>query len=202
MLVATETSPRYLHAKTPAPVTVQRIRDVNSTRLLKARPCAGGMQRTGSTNCVIQKNKFLLIFPPPLFQVRCNSFHFLILWIRAKRSQRPRQPRSPYPDFLLQGTSSISQLSFYALLPFHPDYKLLQGPGAIQLCTPFKSGFKEKAPHSRCFNQVNTQAQRATAPQLTTFPFVWQIQRFSAANSPSDAPMLSVAISILNVTPN
>lgn len=148
-----------------------------------------------------RKTNFFWFFPP-LFQVRCNTFHFILLWIRVKRSQRPTQPRSSYTDFLLQGTSSISQLSFYALLPFHPDYKLLQGPGAIQLYTPFKSGFKEKAPQSRCFNQVNTQAQRATASQLIMFSFVWQIQRFSGLKFPSDAPIQSVAISILNVTSN
>lgn len=160
------------------------------------------MQRRGSTNCIIWKKQISGDFSPPLLQVRCNPFHFPILGMGAKPSQGPRQPRSSQPDFLLQGTSSISQLSFYALLPFHADYKLLQGPGAIQLYTPFKSGFKEKAPQSRCFNQVNTQAQRATASQLITFPFVWQIQRFPGVKFPSDAPIQSVAISILNVTSN
>lgn len=72
-------------------------------------------------------------------------FWFLISWIKAKRSPRPTQPRSPHADLLLQGTGGISQLSFYALLPLHPDCKLLQGPGAIQLWAPFRSGFKENA---------------------------------------------------------
>lgn len=121
---------------------------------------------------------------PSLFPARCNPFHFITLWITVKRSQRPSQTRSSYTDFLLQGTSGSSQLSFYALLPFHPDYKLLQGPGAIQLHAPFKSGFKEKAAPSRCFNQVNTRAQRATASQIIMFSFIRQIHHFSVLKAP------------------
>lgn len=139
---------------------------------------------------------------PSLFPARRNPFHFITLWITVKRSQRPSQTRSSYTDFLLQGTSGSSQLSFYALLPFHPDYKLLQGPGAIQLHAPFKSGFKEKAAPSRC-KHTGTKGNRITNNDVF----------FHKANSPffcfkstaSSSLMLRFKvepISILNVTPN
>lgn len=191
--MATETSPRYLHSKTLAPVKVQRITDVILTRLLK---CKAIRRKNAKERKHILHNlekQISFNFSSLLRNERCNTFHFIILWIPVKWSHRPIQTRSSYTDFLLQGTSGISQLSFYALLPFHPDYKLLQGPGAIQLYAPFKSGFKEKAPQSRCFSQVNTQAQRATASQLIMFSFIWQIHHFSALKFLSDAQIQSVA---------
>lgn len=201
MLVARETSPRYLHSKTLAPVKVQRITDVVLTCLLKCKAICrkNAKERRHILHNLEKQISFNVL---SLFQVRRDTFHCIILRITVKRSHRPTQTRSSYTDFLLQGTGGISQLSFYALLPFHPDYKLLQGPGAIQLYTPFKSGFKEKAPQSRCFNQVNIQARRATASQLITFSFVWQIYQSSVLKFLSDAQTQSIAISIFNATSN
>lgn len=75
MLVATETSPRYLHSKTPAPVKAQRITDTILTCLLKCEAIRrkNVAERKHTLHNLEQQLPFSF---SSLLQVRCNIFPF------------------------------------------------------------------------------------------------------------------------------